>query len=106
MLLTPHIVRTHTLTVKDFAPLFVGTQGNLGMAGPPPLIQPQGQAAAAPAAGAPRLPTATPGAPAAATGQKPPAAATGIVETPPPGAPAQAAPPVTPPPWPRSRRRP
>ncbi len=91
MLLTPHIVRAHTLTVQDFAPLFVGTQGNLGLAGPPPLIQPQGQAATQTAA--PRLPAATPGAPAAASGQKPPAAATGIVETPP----AQAAPPVTPP---------
>ncbi|MFO7694143.1 MAG: secretin N-terminal domain-containing protein, partial [Vicinamibacterales bacterium] len=51
MLLTPHIVRTHTLTMKDFAPLFVGTQSNLGMTGPPPLIQPPGQAAAPPAAG-------------------------------------------------------
>ena len=80
MLLTPHIVRTHTLSVKDFAPLFVGTQGNLGMAGPPPLIQPQGQSAA--------------------TGQKPPAV-TGVAAPPPAGvpaqpAPAQAAPPVTP----------
>ena len=34
MLLTPHIVRTHALTQKDFAPVFVGTQDNLGLAGP------------------------------------------------------------------------
>ena len=64
MLLTPHIVRAHSLTVKDFAPLFVGTQGNLGMTGPPPLIQPQGQAATQP----PRLPAAA----APASRQKPP----------------------------------
>ena len=101
MLLTPHIVRTHALTIKDFAPLFVGTQGNLGMTGPPPLIQPPGQAAAqpsgAPGIAAPRLPAAAtaPGAPMAApaapAGQKPPDAAPGAVATPPPGAPAQQA---------------
>ena len=48
MLLTPHIVRTHALTQKDFSPLYVGTQGNLGLAGPPPLIQPPGGAASQP----------------------------------------------------------
>jgi general secretion pathway protein D len=40
MLLTPHIVRTHELTVDDLAPIFIGTQQNVGLSGPPPLIQP------------------------------------------------------------------
>lgn len=39
MLLTPHIVRTHELTVDDLAPIYMGTQQNLGLGGPPPLIQ-------------------------------------------------------------------
>ena len=38
MLLTPRIVRTHELTADDVAPLFIGTQNNLGITGPPPLI--------------------------------------------------------------------
>jgi hypothetical protein len=66
MLLTPHVVRAHSLTMKDFAPLFVGTQGNLGLAGPPPLIQAPGQGAA-PAA-PPARPTPTPAAPPVAPG--------------------------------------
>jgi type II secretory pathway component GspD/PulD (secretin) len=45
MLLTPHVVRTHALTQKDFTPVNVGTQGNLGLTGPPPLIQPRGEPA-------------------------------------------------------------
>jgi general secretion pathway protein D len=38
MLLTPHIVRTHELTAEDLAPIYIGTQQNLGLGGPPPLI--------------------------------------------------------------------
>ena len=53
MLLTPHVVRTHALTQKDFTPVFVGTQGNLGLAGPPPLIQPRGEPAPQAASPAP-----------------------------------------------------
>jgi general secretion pathway protein D len=106
MLLTPHIVRAHSLTMKDFAPLFVGTQGNLGLAGPPPLIQSPGQGAAPAAQAAPApvpaVPQATPaqvppaprGAPAppgqapaaAAAAPAPPADAMRIILTP-PGAP-------------------
>ena len=41
MLLTPHIVRTHELTAEDLAPIFIGTQQNVGLGGPPPLIAPQ-----------------------------------------------------------------
>jgi general secretion pathway protein D len=40
MLLTPHIVRTHELTVGDLTPIYMGTQQNVGLGGPPPLIQP------------------------------------------------------------------
>ena len=41
MLLTPHIVRTHELTVEDLSPIYIGTQQNVGLGGPPPLIAPQ-----------------------------------------------------------------
>ena len=40
MLLTPHIVRTHELTAQDLAPIYIGTQQNIGLSGPPPLIAP------------------------------------------------------------------
>jgi general secretion pathway protein D len=40
MLLTPHVVRTHELTVDDLAPIYIGTQQNVGLTGPPQLIQP------------------------------------------------------------------
>ncbi len=38
MLLTPRIVRTHELSQQDVNPIFVGTQQNLGLVGPPPVI--------------------------------------------------------------------
>jgi len=41
MLLTPHIVRTHELTVEDLSSIYIGTQQNVGLGGPPPLIAPQ-----------------------------------------------------------------
>jgi type II secretory pathway component GspD/PulD (secretin) len=40
MLLTPRIIRTHELTAEDLAPIFIGTQQNVGLGGPPPLIAP------------------------------------------------------------------
>ena len=51
MLLTPHIVRTHELTVDDVSAIFIGTQQNVGLGGPPPLIaaQPVDAPVAAPA---------------------------------------------------------
>jgi general secretion pathway protein D len=55
MLLTPHIVRTHEITESDLRPIYIGSQQNLGVGGPPPLIAvpepPPPQAP--PAAGAP-----------------------------------------------------
>ena len=56
MLLTPHIVRTHELTTEDLAPIYIGTQTNIGLGGPPPLIAPPPEAppvAAPPAAATP-----------------------------------------------------
>jgi general secretion pathway protein D len=67
MLLTPRIVRTQEITAGDLSPIFIGTQQNLGLNGPPPLI-------AAPAEPEPAAPLAQPAppppaAPAAAAGQ-------------------------------------
>lgn len=72
MLLTPHIVRTHELTAQDLAPIYIGTQQNIGLSGPPPLIAPA-PAPDAPAAAAAPWPTATltPGAPAPGAARPP-----------------------------------
>jgi type II secretory pathway component GspD/PulD (secretin) len=78
MLLTPHIVRTHELTAEDLAGIFIGTQQNVGLGGPPPLIAP-------PATPAPET------APAAAT---PPGT---IIGPPPPGTSRPGAQPTNPP---------
>jgi hypothetical protein len=40
MLLTPHIIRTHEITEEDLKPIYIGSQQNLGLNGPPPLIAP------------------------------------------------------------------
>ncbi|MCC7034973.1 MAG: hypothetical protein IT179_19280 [Acidobacteria bacterium] len=64
MLLTPRIIRTHELTATDLSPIYVGTQSNMALGGPPPLISVGGTEpppAAGPAAGA------APGAPAPGT---------------------------------------
>ena len=50
MLLTPRIVRGHELTQQDVDPVYIGSQQNLGLTGPPPLIgAPETPAGAAPA---------------------------------------------------------
>jgi general secretion pathway protein D len=38
MLLTPHIVRTHELSARDLTNIYIGTQLNPALGGPPPLI--------------------------------------------------------------------
>src|SRR5262249_28515070 len=38
MLLTPHVIRTHEITEDDLKPIYIGSQQNLGLNGPPPLI--------------------------------------------------------------------
>ncbi|HZI78361.1 MAG TPA: secretin N-terminal domain-containing protein [Vicinamibacterales bacterium] len=97
MLLTPRIVRTHELSQQDVNPIFVGTQQNLGLQGPPPIIiqevqvpAPAGAAGAAPSpagagqAGAPAVAPAptpqvpTPAAPAAANPAATPAPTPGV----------------------------
>lgn len=38
MIITPHIVRGHELSSDDLMPIYVGTNSNFGLTGPPPLI--------------------------------------------------------------------
>jgi type II secretory pathway component GspD/PulD (secretin) len=67
MLLTPRIIRTHELTATDLSPIYVGTQSNMGLGGPPPLINVGGSVEVVPgSAGTPAAGTgATPTSPAA-----------------------------------------
>jgi general secretion pathway protein D len=74
MLLTPHIIRTNEITEEDLKPIYIGSQQNLGVGGPPPLI-----------AGQPEVATPAPQTPAVAA---PPGARPGpggVVVAPPPG---------------------
>src|SRR5450759_251794 len=83
MLITPHIVRDHELTREDVGSIYIGTQANIGLTGPPALIAPQPDAPpAATAPAATQQTSATAGMPNApqAGAQGPPVAA-------PPGAP-------------------
>ena len=61
MLMTPHIVRTHELSVEDLSSIYIGTQQNVGLGGPPPLIAPQPVEAPSPAP-SPATPAGAPGA--------------------------------------------
>ncbi len=102
MLLTPRVVRTHELSAEDLAGINIGTQQNIGLGGPPPLLAPptveQPAAAATPPAGQQPLQTGAP------TGQQQPpvAAPAGAQATNPPlpagGAPRPGIQPGTPPP--------
>jgi hypothetical protein len=58
MLLTPRIVRSHELTARDVGNIYIGTQQNLSLGGPPPLIG--GAEPAPPAEPAPTPPAGTP----------------------------------------------
>ena len=80
MLLTPHIVRTHELTAEDVAPIYIGTQQNIGLSGPPPLIAP--------------APAPSPEAPPPATGSAAPTSIPPAASTPGAPAPGAARPPV------------
>jgi general secretion pathway protein D len=57
MLLTPRIIRSHEYNVKDLSPIYVGTNQNFGLTGPPPLI-------AAPPTETPAAPAGQPASPA------------------------------------------
>jgi type II secretory pathway component GspD/PulD (secretin) len=74
MLLTPRIVRSREFTANDLGPIFIGTQSNLGLSGPPPLIGQAADAAPEPAqigAAAPIAPAGQTGVPAAAAAAPP-----------------------------------
>lgn len=60
ILLTPRIVRTHELTQQDVNPVYIGSQQNLGLTGPPPLIATPGTAEEAPAPAPPQGVTGQP----------------------------------------------
>jgi general secretion pathway protein D len=79
IIVTPHIVRSHELTVNDLKPMYVGTGQNFGPPGPPPLISPEAPLPAgvtpAPAGGAGQPPVTGAAAPSAAT----PATRPGVV---------------------------
>jgi general secretion pathway protein D len=75
MLLTPRIIRTHDLRAQDLSPIYIGTQSNMSLTGPPATIigPPEPDATAPPPApagattpGTPTAPTAAPVAPPAA----------------------------------------
>jgi general secretion pathway protein D len=66
MLLTPHIVRTHEINENDLKPIYIGSQQNLGVGGPPPLIAAQPEApppVVAPVPAPAPVPLRVPGAP-------------------------------------------
>lgn len=44
MLITPHIVRSQEVTPEDLASIYIGTQQNVGLTSPPPLISAQPEA--------------------------------------------------------------
>ncbi len=69
MLLTPRIIRSHQLTTSDLSPIYIGTQANMAVGGPPPVFGGADVApppAASPSAEQPLAPVAgtTPPAPA------------------------------------------
>jgi general secretion pathway protein D len=106
MLLTPHVVRTHQLRQQDVNPIYIGTQQNLGLGGPPPLIAPPGT----PPGGASAEPGPAPVPPGTAPGALPGTLpAPGVVPLPqqpptqqPPAQPAPATPPAETPPAPET----
>jgi type II secretory pathway component GspD/PulD (secretin) len=54
MLLTPRIIRSHDLRAADLSPIYIGTQSNMALTGPPSIIGgPEAPDAAAGPAGAP-----------------------------------------------------
>jgi len=88
MLITPHIVRDHDLTKEDVGSIYIGTQANVGLSGPPQLIAPQPQPEPPAQPGA----ATVPGQPGAGTTNPTPAGVPG----PPIGSPA-GVPPINPP---------
>ena len=77
MLLTPRIVRSHQLTANDLSPIYIGTQGNMAVGGPPPVFGGGAAPAAAPAARTAAAAGARPGPPGAPVPPAAPTAPTG-----------------------------
>jgi general secretion pathway protein D len=109
MLMTPRIVRSPDITEADLKPIYIGSQQNLSLGGPPPLIAqppadttPAAAPAASPSPGLPGIGQTTP----QGTITVPPGATPipGTVVVPP--APAPAAPPPTPTPPPQAQAAP
>ncbi len=50
MLLTPRIIRTHELTAQNLSPIYIGTQSNMALTGPPVTIANEVEATPQPAA--------------------------------------------------------
>lgn len=102
MLLTPRLVRTHDLRQSDVNPIYIGTQQNFGLGGPPPLIAAPDTVPTVPASAPAAVPApATP----AGQGAAAPPAGSGTIAVVPPGSTTQpgttgvaAGTPVTPPP--------
>jgi hypothetical protein len=98
MLLTPHIIRTAEVTPDDLKGIYIGSQQNLGVGGPPPLI-----AAPPDVTPAPVTPGGTIQGPggvqlAVPPGSSPVPGTVPVPAAPPPGASAQLAPAPQPPP--------
>jgi type II secretory pathway component GspD/PulD (secretin) len=109
MLMTPRIVRSPDITEADLKPIYIGSQQNLSLGGPPPLIAqpaadttPAAAPSASPSPGLPGIGQTTP----QGTITVPPGATPipGTVVVPP--APAPAAPPPTPAPPPQAQAAP
>jgi general secretion pathway protein D len=99
MLLTTRIVRTHELSQQDVNPIFVGTQQNLGLQGPPPVIVQEVQVPAPTAAAAPTG-AAAPSPAGAGQAGAPAVAPAPTPQVPTPAAPAVSNPAATPAPTP------
>ncbi len=64
MLLTPRIIRTHELTAQDLSPIYIGTQSNMALGGPTPVLgEPRPEQPDAGAQGAAAAPAQPPGTP-------------------------------------------
>jgi general secretion pathway protein D len=94
MLLTPRIIRTHEYTASDLSPIYVGTNQNFGLTGPPPLIAPPPVEAAPGQAPAPGAAPPVQGVPpqGVPTPTVPQAGPPGLITTPVPQGPAPAEP--------------
>ena len=75
MLLTPRIVRTHELRAEDLSPIYIGTQSNMALTGPPVTIGGEPEPPPPPQGAAPGVTppgTPPPGTPTTPTAMKPP----------------------------------